>query len=177
MLITCCLLAADGVLQISGKRKLTSGKMEDKENGKTPAQLKDELSGLKMRALQQKAEEVGVAQDQSDEADDSKEDLIDLILAASAKEDPPGVAAEVRTSNKKSKNLATSAKEGPPGAAAEAWKSKGKEETPADTTFKAGDRVGIHVSAGRRRAKGTGLYWPGSIARVLLKGNASGASS
>ena len=27
---------------ISGKRKLTSGKMEDKENGKTPAQLKDE---------------------------------------------------------------------------------------------------------------------------------------
>ena len=28
MLITCCLLAADGVLQISGKRKLTSGKME-----------------------------------------------------------------------------------------------------------------------------------------------------
>jgi hypothetical protein len=46
MLITCCLLAADGVLQISGKRKLTSGKMEDKENGKTPAQLKDELSGL-----------------------------------------------------------------------------------------------------------------------------------
>ena len=35
----------------------------------------------------------------------SKEDLIDLILAASAKEDPPGVAAEVRTSNKKSKNL------------------------------------------------------------------------
>ena len=52
MLITCCLLAADGVLQISGKRKLTSGKMEDKENGKTPAQLKDELSGLKMRALQ-----------------------------------------------------------------------------------------------------------------------------
>ena len=63
MLITCCLLAADGVLQISGKRKLTSGKMEDKENGKTPAQLKDELSGLKMRALQQKAEEVGVAQD------------------------------------------------------------------------------------------------------------------
>ena len=100
MLITCCLLAADGVLQISGKRKLTSGKMEDKENGKTPAQLKDELSGLKMRALQQKAEEVGVAQDQIDEADDSKEDLIDLILAASAKEDPPGVAAEVRTSNK-----------------------------------------------------------------------------
>ena len=90
MLITCCLLAADGVLQISGKRKLTSGKMEDKENGKTPAQLKDELSGLKMRALQQKAEEVGVAQDQIDEADDSKEDLIDLILAASAKEDPPG---------------------------------------------------------------------------------------
>jgi len=232
MLITCCLLAADGVLQISGKRKLTSGKMEDKENGKTPAQLKDELSGLKMRALQQKAEEVGVAQDlidtaddskedlidlilavackengktlaqlkdelsglkmralqqkaeevgvaqdQIDEADDSKEDLIDLILAASAKEDPPGVAAEVRTSNKKSKNLATSAKEGPPGAAAEAWKSKGKEETPADTTFKAGDRVGIHVSAGRRRAKGTGLYWPGSIARVLVKGNASGASS
>ena len=53
MLITCCLLAADGVLQISGKRKLTSGKMEDKENGKTPAQLKDELSGLKMRALHQ----------------------------------------------------------------------------------------------------------------------------
>ena len=44
MLITCCLLAADGVLQISGKRKSTSGKMEDKENGKTPAQLKDELS-------------------------------------------------------------------------------------------------------------------------------------
>ena len=44
MLITCCLLAADGVLQISGKRKLTSGKMEDKENGKTPAQLKDESS-------------------------------------------------------------------------------------------------------------------------------------
>jgi len=34
MLITCCLLAADGVLQISGKRKLTSGKMEDKENGR-----------------------------------------------------------------------------------------------------------------------------------------------
>ena len=62
-----------------------------------------------MRALQQKAEEVGVAQDQIDEADDSKEDLIDLILAASAKEDPPGVAAEVRTSNKKSKNLATCA--------------------------------------------------------------------
>ena len=62
---------------------------------------------------------MGVAQDQIDEADDSKEDLIDLILAASAKEDPPGVAAEVRTSNKKSKNLATSAKEGPPGAAAE----------------------------------------------------------
>jgi hypothetical protein len=31
MLITCCLLAADGVLQISGKRKLTSGKMEDKD--------------------------------------------------------------------------------------------------------------------------------------------------
>ena len=94
MLITCCLLAADGVLQISGKRKLTSGKMEDKENGKTPAQLKDELSGLKMRALQQKAEEVGVDQDLIDTADDSKEDLIDLILAASAKEDPPGVAAE-----------------------------------------------------------------------------------
>ena len=46
MLITCCLLAADGVLQISGKRKLTSGKMEDKENGKTPAQLKDELAGV-----------------------------------------------------------------------------------------------------------------------------------
>ena len=93
-MITCCLLAADGVLQISGKRKLTSGKMEDKENGKTPAQLKDELSGLKMRALQQKAEEVGVAQDLIDTADDSKEDLIDLILAASAKEDPPGVADE-----------------------------------------------------------------------------------
>ena len=72
MLITCCLLAADGVLQISGKRKLTSGKMEDKENGKTPAQLKDELSGLKMRALQQKAEEVGVDQDLIDTADDSK---------------------------------------------------------------------------------------------------------
>ena len=35
MLITCCLLAADGVLQISGKRKSTSGKMEDKETGKT----------------------------------------------------------------------------------------------------------------------------------------------
>ena len=86
MLITCCLLAADGVLQISGKRKLTSGKMEDKENGKTPAQLKDELSGLKMRALQQKAEEVGVAQDLIDEADDSKEDLIDLILAVACKE-------------------------------------------------------------------------------------------
>ena len=63
-------------LQISGKWKTTSGKMEDRE----PAQLKDELSGLKMRALQQKAEEVGVAQDQTDEADDSKEDLIDLIL-------------------------------------------------------------------------------------------------
>ena len=43
MLITCCLLAADGVLQISGERKLTSGKMEDKENGKTPAQLKDDI--------------------------------------------------------------------------------------------------------------------------------------
>ena len=40
-------------MQISGKRKTTSGKMEDRENGKTPAQLKDELSGLKMRALQQ----------------------------------------------------------------------------------------------------------------------------
>ena len=52
MLLTCCLLAADGVLQISGKRKSASGRMEDKENGKTPAQLKDELSGLKMRALQ-----------------------------------------------------------------------------------------------------------------------------
>ena len=39
MLITCCLLAADGVLQISGKRKSTSGRMEDKENGKTLAQL------------------------------------------------------------------------------------------------------------------------------------------
>ena len=86
MLITCCLLAADGVLQISGKRKLTSGKMEDKENGKTPAQLKDELSGLKMRALQQKAEEVGVAQDLIDTADDSKEDLIELILAVACKE-------------------------------------------------------------------------------------------
>ena len=72
-------------LQISGKRKTTSGKMEDRENGKTPAQLKDELSGLKMRALQQKAEEVGVAQDQIGEADDSKEDLIDLILAVAPK--------------------------------------------------------------------------------------------
>ena len=51
MLITCCLLAADGVLQISGKRKSASGRMEDKENGKTPAQLKNELSELKMRAL------------------------------------------------------------------------------------------------------------------------------
>ena len=59
MLLTCCLLAADGVLQISGKRKSTCGKMGE---GKTPAQLKDELSGLKMRALQQMAEEVGVAQ-------------------------------------------------------------------------------------------------------------------
>ena len=47
MLLTCCLLAADGVLQISGKRKSASGRMEDKENGKTPAQLKNELSGLK----------------------------------------------------------------------------------------------------------------------------------
>ena len=81
MLITCCLLAADGVLQISGKWKSTSGKMEDKENGKTPAQLKDELSGLKMRALQQKAEEVGVAQDQIDEADDSKENIHSLCSA------------------------------------------------------------------------------------------------
>ena len=43
MLITCCLLAADGVLQISGKRKSTCGKMEE---GRTEAQLKDELSGL-----------------------------------------------------------------------------------------------------------------------------------
>ena len=43
MLLTCCLLAADGVLQISGKRKSTCGKMEE---GKTLAQLKDELSGL-----------------------------------------------------------------------------------------------------------------------------------
>ena len=96
MLITCCLLAADGVLQISGKRKLTSGKMEDKENGKTPAQLKDELSGLKMRALQQKAEEVGVAQDLIDTADDSKEDLIDLILALACKENGKTLAHGVR---------------------------------------------------------------------------------
>ena len=29
MLLTCCLLAADGVLQISGKRKSTCGKMEE----------------------------------------------------------------------------------------------------------------------------------------------------
>ena len=60
MLITCCLLAADGVLQISGKRKLTSGKMEDKENGKTPAQLKDELSWCLCRYCQGSKQHIGI---------------------------------------------------------------------------------------------------------------------
>ena len=101
MLITCCLLAADGVLQISGKRKLTSGKMEDKENGKTPAQLKDELSGLKMRALQQKAEEVGVAQDLIDTADDSPDTASDESDEQTNGDDETGSTEEVSAALKR----------------------------------------------------------------------------
>jgi hypothetical protein len=57
------------------------------------AQLKDELSGLKVRALQQKAAAAGITEQDIDDADDTA-GLIELILAATAaKEDASGAAS------------------------------------------------------------------------------------
>jgi len=47
------------------------------------AQLKDELSGMKLRALQKRAEELGINEDTLDEAEE-KSEVIVLILAAMA---------------------------------------------------------------------------------------------
>ena len=54
------------------------------------AQLKDELSGMKLRALQKRAEELGINEDTLDEAEE-KSEVIALILAATA------AAAEAET--------------------------------------------------------------------------------
>eukprot|EP01043_Picozoa_sp_COSAG02_P131398 COSAG02_NODE_69222_length_199_cov_89.800000_1_plen_66_part_11 len=50
---------------------------------------------MKMRALQQKAADMGIAEDKIDEADD-KADLIELMLATAAAEEDASGAAEAK---------------------------------------------------------------------------------
>ena len=59
--------------------------MSAAEEGTPPASaaLRAELEGMKLRALQKRAEELGVDQSQLDEAED-KAQVIDLILATLA---------------------------------------------------------------------------------------------
>jgi hypothetical protein len=64
------------------------------------AQLKEELAGMKMRALQKRAEELGVDEDKLDEADE-KSEVIALILAAMApvEDGAAAVAAEAEAAS------------------------------------------------------------------------------
>ena len=67
-------------------RKL-GAEMSALEEGTPPASaaLRAELKRMKLRALQQRAEELGVGQEQLDDAED-KSEVIDLVLAALADE-------------------------------------------------------------------------------------------